>query len=58
LTLSQSKVLMQSVLGLRELDFKLALEIVAYHQERNYAAYCSHRKRILKLLRRKSREPK
>jgi len=49
---------MQSVLGLPELDFKLALEIVIYHQERNYAAYCSHRKRTLKLLRRKSRKPK
>jgi hypothetical protein len=58
LTLSQSKVLMQSVLGLPELDFKLALEIVIYHQERNYAAYCSHRKRTLKLLKRKSRKPK
>jgi len=58
LTLSQSKVLMQSVLGLPELDFKLALEIVVYNQERNYAAYCSHRKRTLKLPKRKSRKPK
>jgi len=58
LTLSQSKVLMQSVLRLPELDFKLALEIVIYQQERNDTAYCSHRKRTLKLLRRKSRKPK
>jgi hypothetical protein len=58
LTLAQSKVLMQSVLGLPELDFKFALEIVSYHQERNYAAYCSHRKRILKLLKRKSKRHK
>jgi hypothetical protein len=49
---------MQSVLELPELDFKLALEIVIYHQKRNYAAYCSHRKRTLKLLKRKSRKPK
>jgi hypothetical protein len=58
LRLSQSKVLMRSVLGLPELDFKRALEIVLYHQERNYAAYCSHRKRPPKLLKRKSRKPK
>jgi len=57
LTLSQSKALMRSVLGLPELDFKLALEIVIYHQERNFAAYCSHRKRTLKSLKRKSRKP-
>jgi hypothetical protein len=43
--LAQSKILMQSVLGLPELDFKFALEVMIYHQERNYAAYCSHRKR-------------
>jgi hypothetical protein len=58
LTLAQSKMLMQSVLGLPELDFKFALEVVIYHQERNYAAYCSHRKRTLKALKRKSKKPK
>lgn len=58
LTLQQSKVLMQSVLGLPEPDFKLALEIVTYHQERNYAAYCSHRKRTLKVLKRRGKKPK
>ena len=49
---------MRSVLGLPELNFKFALEIVIYHQERNYAAYCSHRKRTLKLLKQKSKRPK
>jgi len=58
LTLAQSKMLMQSVLGLPELDFKFALEVVMYHQERNYEAYCSHRKRTLKSLKRKSKRPK
>jgi len=58
LTLPQSKVLIQSVLGLPELDFTLALAIVTYQQERNYAAYCSHRKRTLKVLKRKSKKPK
>jgi hypothetical protein len=57
LTLAQRKMLMQSALGLPELDFKFALEVVLYHQERNYAAYCSHRKRTLKSLKRKSKRP-
>lgn len=57
LTLSHSKTLMQSVLGLPELDFKRALELVIYYQKRNYAVYCSHRKRTLKLLKQKSRKP-
>jgi hypothetical protein len=43
-------MLMQRVLGRPDLDFKFALEVVIYHQERNYAAYCSHRKRKLKSL--------
>ena len=41
------------VLGLPELDFQLALEIVTYHQQRNFVAYCSHRKRTLKTLKQK-----
>jgi hypothetical protein len=36
-------MLMQGVLGLSELDFKFALEVVICHQERNYATYCPHR---------------
>jgi hypothetical protein len=38
LTPSQSKALIQKVLGPPEFDFKLALEIIIYQQERNYAA--------------------
>jgi hypothetical protein len=53
LTLAQGKVLIQSVPGLPELDFQLALEIVTYHQQRNLVAYCSHHKRTLKTLKRK-----
>ena len=58
LTFSQSKILMQGVLGLPEVDFKLALEIVLYYQQRNYAAYCSHRKRALKSLKRLGDKPR
>jgi hypothetical protein len=53
LTLVQGKALIQSVPGLPELDFQLALEIVTYHQQRNFVGYCSHRKRTLKTLKRK-----
>jgi len=33
------------VLPKREFDTQLALDILAYHQQRNSAAYLSHRKR-------------
>jgi hypothetical protein len=55
MTLQQSKVLIQSVLGLPELNPQLALEIVIYHQQRNFAAYCAHRKCTLK---RSGKKPK
>ena len=51
-------VLIQSALGLPELDLKHALEVVIYHQQRNFAAYCSHRKRTLKALMRRGKRPK
>jgi len=56
--LAQSKVLIQSALGLPELDLKHALEIVIYHQQRNFVAYCSHRNRTLKALMRRGKRPK
>jgi hypothetical protein len=40
------------------LKFRLALEIATYRKQHNYAAYRAHRKRPLKLLRRKSGKPK
>ena len=36
-----------TVLPLREFDTQLALDIMVYHQQRNQAAYLSHRKRRL-----------
>ena len=38
-----------TVLPLREFDTQLALDILTYHQQRNYAAYLSHRKRRIAL---------
>jgi hypothetical protein len=40
-------------IALREqvLDLERALDIVKYHQVRNYAAYRSHRKRTLRIYR-------
>lgn len=45
LTLQQTILLLQAVLPMPEFDAALALEIVQYRQERNFAAYRSHRKR-------------
>jgi hypothetical protein len=39
---------MAHALGHERLTKRQALDIVTYRQERNYAAYCSHRKRTLK----------
>jgi hypothetical protein len=46
-------------IALREhiLDLDRALEIVKYHQVRNYAAYRSHRKRTLQIYRQRRWQP-
>ena len=43
-------MVLATVLPLREFDTQVALDILAYHQQRNYAAYLSHRKRRLALI--------
>ena len=40
-------MVLATVLPLREFDMQLALDILTYHQQRNHAAYRSHRKRRL-----------
>jgi hypothetical protein len=42
-------MVLAAVLPLREFDPTLALEILAYRQRRNHAAYLSHRKRRMGL---------
>jgi hypothetical protein len=48
-TLPQVVLVLAAVLPLREFDPQLALDILAYHQQRNHAAYLSHRKRRIAL---------
>jgi hypothetical protein len=43
-------MVLATVLPLREFDPGLALEILTYHQQRNHAAYLSHRKRRIALM--------
>jgi len=50
LTIPQVQVLLCSILPRREFDAQAVLEIVAYWQQRNHAAYVSHRKRRIALL--------
>ena len=50
MTLPQVVLMLAVVLPRREFDAQLALEILAYQQQRNQAAYLSHRKRRLALV--------
>jgi len=43
-------MVLATVLPLREFDTQLALDILSYHQQRNHAAYLSHRKRRIALV--------
>ena len=45
LTVPQVYLLLMAVLSRREFDTDWVLEVLQYRQERNYAAYLSHRKR-------------
>jgi len=49
-TLPQVVLGLAAVLPRREFDMQLALDILAYHQQRNHAAYLSHRKRRIALV--------
>jgi hypothetical protein len=44
LTVAQVHLLLMAVLPKREFDTDWVLEVLQYRQERNYAAYLSHRK--------------
>jgi len=50
LTLSQVQVLLCHVLPARVFDARAVLDLIAYWQRRNHAAYVSHRKRRIALL--------
>jgi hypothetical protein len=50
LTIPQVQVRLVGVLPKRVFDAQAVLEIVAYWQRRNHAAYVSHRKRRIALL--------
>jgi len=50
LSLTQVRLLLRAVLPLPTLDIAATLDLVSYQQQRKLAAYCSHRKRILRQL--------
>ena len=50
LTLPQVQLLLISILPTRTFDAQWVLEVIAYWQQRNHAAYVSHRKRRSALL--------
>ncbi len=52
LSIAQVCLLLRVVLPQPVLDLPAALALIAYQQRRNYAAYCSHRKRLLAQLQR------
>ena len=47
LSIAQVRLLLQVALPQPVLDLPAALALIAYQQRHNYAAYCSHRKRLL-----------
>jgi hypothetical protein len=49
-TLPQVVMVLAAVLPRRAFDTQLALDILAYHQQRNPAASLSHRKRRMALM--------
>ena len=50
LSLTHVRLLLRAVLPLPVLDIAATLDLVSYQQQRKAAAYCSHRKRILRQL--------
>ncbi len=50
MTLPQGVMVWATVFPLREFDTQLALDMLASHQQRNSAAYLSHRKRRIALV--------
>jgi hypothetical protein len=50
LTVPQVYLLLMAVLPRREADIDWVLEVLTYRQQRNHAAYLSHRKRRMKQL--------
>jgi hypothetical protein len=50
LTLPQVRQLLVVVLPKRHVDAEMAIALIDWIQRHNYAAYCSHRRRILRRL--------